>query len=736
MKNYIKGNYRRSIFDNGKGYIIGLFKVKETNIPSIEEYVGKTITFTGYFHELSEDDTYIFYGDTVNHPRYGFQFNVNEYERVKPTDKEGIVEFLSSDLFPGIGENLAKSIVNTLGPTVLDDVLKDKSCLNLVPKLTSKKIDKIYDVLSKYEESHQIIVYLNELGFTMKDSLLIYNNYKHFTMDVITKNIYKLFYDIPEISFLKIDSIALKNDILLNDERRVQATIIYIMKALCYQNGDCYLTKEHIITATNRYLKVEISSYDDYFNKLSENDKIKIDGDNIYLKEIWDAENNIIDKIYMLTNHENSNFSNLDKQISILEEESGIVYNDKQKEAIIKAITNNILIITGGPGTGKTTIIKAITQIYARVNKLNYDGLTKQLALLAPTGRASKRLSEATLLPSSTIHRFLKWNKDSNEFLVNENNKNLSNLVIIDEVSMIDINLFDSLLKGLTSDIKLVLVGDYNQLPSVGPGQILKDLIESDVVDTVHLDMLYRQDENSYIPSLALEIKDGTLSESFLETKSDYTFLQCNPVSIKQNLKKICSQIISKGYNYKEVQVLAPMYKGENGIDNLNKELQDVFNPKTNEKREIRYGDVIFRENDKILQLVNMPDDNVYNGDIGIIKYIKYGNTSKSGKNEIYIDFDGNIVKYGPKDFVNIKHGFIVSIHKSQGSEFKIVVMVVTNAYYRMLYRKLVYTGITRAKKKLILIGEPMAFAKSVYNNNEHQRNSQLLEKLTYKFNH
>ncbi|MBQ9011576.1 MAG: ATP-binding domain-containing protein [Bacilli bacterium] len=249
------------------------------------------------------------------------------------------------------------------------------------------------------------------------------------------------------------------------------------------------------------------------------------------------------------------------------------------------------------------------------------------------------------------------------------------------------------------------------------------------------MDRLYRQDENSYIPSLALEIKEGELSESFLETKSDYTFLQCGPASIKNNLKNLCKQIVDKGYNYKDIQVLAPMYKGENGIDLLNKELQDIFNPKTAEKREIKYGDVTFRENDKVLQLVNMPDDNVYNGDIGVIKYIKYGNTSKSGKNEIYVDFDGNVVKYGPKDFVKIKHGFIISIHKSQGSEFKIVVMPITNAYYRMLYRKLIYTGVTRAKKKLIMVGEAMAFVSSVRNNNEYGRNSKLLDKLVYKFN-
>ncbi len=736
MKPYIKGNYRRSIYSSDKGYVIGLFKVRETNSEKLEYYVNKTITFTGYFHELNEDDTYIFYGEEVTHPRYGFQFGVSEYERVKPTDKEGIIEFLSSDLFPGIGENIAKQIVETLGENALEEILKKPSCLNLVPKLTQKKANRIVSILAKYEESHQTIVKLNELGFSMKDSLLIYNQYKTYTLDVIDKNIYKLIDDVPEISFLKVDLVAKGKGIILEDERRVKALIIYTMNNLTYQNGDVYLTKEIIINAVNRSLGIliNIEDFENYFYQLQQERKIIIEDDAYYLTDIYKAELNVVDKIYNLTTKEPKKIPNLKEKITQMEKETNIEYNDKQKEAITKALENNILIITGGPGTGKTTIIKAITQAYAAINKLNYDELTKELALLAPTGRASKRMAESTLLPASTIHRFLKWNKDTNEFMVNETNKSDCKLIIIDEVSMIDIALFDSLFKGLTRDIRLILVGYYNQLPSVGPGQVLKDLIESEVIDTVHLDHLYRQDENSYIPTLAREIKEGELSESFLETKSDYTFLKCTSSSIKKNLTNLCKQIIDKGYDYKRVQLLAPMYKGENGIDLLNKELQSVFNPKDINKREITSGDVIFRENDKILQLVNMPDDNIYNGDIGVIKYIKYGNTSKSGKNEIYVDFDGNIVKYTPKDFNKIKHGFIISIHKSQGSEFEMIIMPVSSSYRRMLYRKLIYTGITRAKKKLILIGEVKPFADSVYNNNEYLRNSKLLEKLMYKF--
>ena len=734
MDSYIKGNYRRSIFKSDKGYVIGLFKVRETNDEALEEYVNQTITFTGYFHELNEDDTYILYGEAINHPRYGFQFQTNRYERIKPTGKDAIIEFLSSDLFPGVGEKLAKSIADTLGDNALDKILEDESSLYLVPKLTENKIKKIVNTLKKYEESHQVIAKLIDLGFSMREALSIYNEYKSNTMRIIDNNIYQIAYNVSDISFLKIDKAANLLDIDRADDRRVKAATLYVMKNLIYQNGDSYLNKEVIINNVNKFLEIDYNNYDNIFKELEDMDYIVIDGKDYYLEEIWQAEANITERIYDMAKKMPKKYNNLENLLLELEKINDIKYNDEQKKAIIKALENNILIITGGPGTGKTTIIKAITELYQHVNKLDYDEFTSRLALLAPTGRASKRMSESTFLPASTIHRFLKWNKDTLEFMVNEDNKSDAELVIVDEVSMIDINLFDSLLKGLKRNVKMILVGDYDQLPSVGPGNLLKDLICSDVIDVVHLKHLYRQDEDSYIINLAYEIKDGAISENYLNTYNDYTFLKCSANHIKSNLKRLCEKVIEKGYDYKRLQILAPMYKGENGIDNLNKELQEIFNPNSKEKREIKSGNVIFREHDKILQLVNMPDENVFNGDIGVIKYIKYGNTSKSKKDEIYVDFDGNLVKYTPKDFAKIKHGFIISIHKSQGSEFEMVIMPMAHSYRRMLYKKLVYTGVTRAKKKLILIGEPDAFALSVQNNHEYIRNSKLLEKIKYRF--
>ncbi len=732
--NYIKGTFRKYIFNSGKGFIVGLFKVKETNDEQLKDYVNKTITFSGNFLDLNVDELYVFYGEGIRHPKYGFQYSVSNYERVKPEEKDGIIEFLCSDLFNGIGEKTAKTIVEILGDRTLDLIIENKENLLMVPKLSQKKIDEIYDTLMKYNESHNTIVYLTNLGFSMKDALNIYNTYKGQTISNIEYNIYMLAQDIDNINFEKLDEVAIQLNYEKNDDRRIEACIIYVMKKLTFEKSDTYLKKEDIVNNTLRFLGINDDIEMNLIN-LNKEGKLIIDNDRYYLEEVYDAEKNIADTLYYLSNLPSKPIKNFEKHIKFLEEFNNIKYNEQQVMAIKKALENNLLIITGGPGTGKTTIINAIVQMYKDINKYENEELIQKIALLAPTGRASKRMSESTQLPASTIHRFLKWNKDTNEFSVNEYNKDFSEFVIIDEVSMIDNALFDSLLKGLTKNVKILLVGDYNQLPSVGPGQILKDLIESDMIDTVHLDLLYRQNENSYIVTLAHEIKNNDLSLNFLNKKDDYAFIESDSYNITNNIIEICKRAMKKDFGVKNIQVLVPMYKGQNGIDKLNIELQKLFNPCDLEKKEITYGEVIFRENDKILQLTNMPDNNVFNGDIGTITMIKSAHETKSKKNEIYIDFDGNVVKYEPKDFINIKHGYAISIHKSQGSEFDCVIMPIENAYRRMLYKKLVYTGITRAKKSLILVGSSNTFKYAVSNDTEYDRNTTLKEFLLKNIN-
>ena len=726
MKNYIKGIFYRTIFNSDSNYVIGLFKVLETNDPDMNDFINESITFTGYFHELTIDEKYIFYGELVDNFKYGLQYNVSEYERVMPEETDAIIEFLSGDLFKGVGEKTAKQIVDTLGEDTLSLIEDNYQNLLIVPGMKEDKAKKIHETLTKYNQSYNIIIELNKIGFTIKDSMKIYNRYKDITMTVINDNLYNLMYDIPEISFNKLEQIRCNLKIDDLDLRRVEASIIYTMKNLCFNSGDTYLNYDEIKIGTNTFLEkdINIDTFNTAINNLSNNAQIIIEDDKYFLKDYYDSEIQIADTIYYLINKKDINYKDFEKEIDALEYHFDVKYNDKQKEAIKNAIFKNFSIITGSPGTGKTTIVQAIVELYRKKNGYSFDELSKHLVLLAPTGRASKKLSEACLYPAYTIHRFLKWNKEDNSFMINERNKSNVDFVIVDEVSMIDTILLNNLLKGLSKNIKIVFIGDYNQLESVSPGKILKDLIDSDMINVTYLSEIYRQKDNSYISVLAKEINDNDLSEFFLEKKDDYSFIQTN--EIKEKIQGVCIKAIEKGYNSDDIQVLCPMYKGENGIDNLNRYLQNIFNPDRGQDY-ISHKDVIYRENDKILLLENDIDNNVFNGDIGYI--------SKIDKKNIFIDFDGSVVKYTPKDFDKIKHGYAISIHKAQGSEFKLVVLPICYQYRIMLYKKLIYTAVTRAKNNLTIIGDPKAFYYAVNNSYEIERKTNLLERLVSLMN-
>lgn len=721
---YIKGNFKRSIYRSDNGYIIGLFKIKETNSSNLEEYINHTITFTGYFHELIEEETYLFSGNIVEHEKYGTQFQVENYERILPEENDAIIEFLSGGLFKGIGEKTAEKIVNYLGKDTLNIIIENPNNLLLIPTITKRQIDTLHNTLLEYQSSYKTIVFLNEIGFSTRDSLLIYNKYKDKTEIVLNDNIYLLSEDIEEITFKKVDIIALKNQVKRNDIRRIAAGIIYVLNEVCNTIGHSYLLKDEIIIYLTRALNIDLTlaEIDQSLENLARDLKIINIDEKYYLTKMYEAEDNIAKRCGYLMRAKEHQDKKLEVTIREIEKNFGYFYNEEQLEAIKLSYIKNILIVTGGPGTGKTTIINTICELYRQMNKLSYDKLAERIALLAPTGRASKRISESTNLPASTIHRFLKWNKESNKFGINEYHKSSVDFVIIDEFSMVDTYLFDSLLKGLRYDTKIIIVGDYNQLPSVGSGQLLKDMIESESLNVVKLKQLYRQKENSNIINLAYQINENKLDQTIFNQTDDLTF-----IPIPQN--KVVEEIVNIASNYTDndqtLQILAPMYKGINGIDNINISLQNVFNPESKSKKEIIINNVIYRENDKVIQLSNMPDENIFNGDIGYIETIK-----NSSKKEIYINFDGNTVRYTPANFQKFKHAYAISIHKSQGSEFDTVIIPLVNNYGKMLYRKLIYTAVTRVKKKLYLIGEIEALEKAIQNNDSNIRRTTLKQFL------
>lgn len=724
---YIKGTISKIIYrNNSNGYTVGLIKIKES-----DEEVGKIETFTGVLPEFNEKTIYQLNGTFTTHNKYGYQFQVDSFEIVLPEKKDELVDFLSSDLFP-IGEKTAKKIVGSFGEDTIDVILNNKEKLLEIPRLGIEKINKINNILKEYQSTSNIVLELNRMGFNTKDSLMLLNKYKDKVIRIIDNNIYDLIDNI-NLNFKEIDTIAINNKYDLYDERRVEALIIYLLNEITFEQGDTYSFFQEIYSSIIKYLpdlKSEDLEY--YLLKLSKQKKVVIKKEKYYLKELYDAEEYIADRIYRLNNMERRKLPKLKEKIKELEQKIGITYDESQKNAIINSLNNNFTITTGGPGTGKTTIIKGIIRMLVDTCHIS----PQNIALLAPTGRASRKLMEVCNIPAYTIHKYLGWDKDNNTFSHNEINVCKEEYIIVDEASMIDTMLMFSLLKGTRLDSKFIFIGDYYQLPSVSQGQVLKDMIDSEVLDVIKLNNLYRQKDGNYIINLAHEIKNKELSDNFLTKKEDYNFIEVDNDYVLTSIKDIILKALEKGYREKDIQVLAPMYKSQNGIDNLNKMLQEIFNPKSNDKNELIVGNKIYREGDKILELVNDSDNSISNGDLGYI--INITNKEKNGnkKNEIIVDFDGNIVSFSPDKFINITHGYAISVHKSQGGEFNMVIIPFVNSFKRMLYNKLIYTAVTRAKSKLILIGSREAFVYGVNNDYVNNRKTTLKEMLIKKYDY
>ena len=724
---YIKGTISKIIYrNNSNGYTVGLIKIKES-----DEEVGKIETFTGVLPEFNEKTIYQLNGTFTTHNKYGYQFQVDSFEIVLPEKKDELVDFLSSDLFP-IGEKTAKKIVGAFGEDTIDVILNNKEKLLEIPRLGIEKINKINNILKEYQSTSNIVLELNRMGFNTKDSLMLLNKYKDKVIRIIDNNIYDLIDNI-NLNFKEIDTIAINNKYDLYDERRVEALIIYLLNEITFEQGDTYSFFQEIYNSIIKYLpdlKSEDLEY--YLLKLSKQKRVVIKKEKYYLKELYDAEEYIADRIYRLNNMERRKSPKLKEKIKELEQKIGITYDESQKNAIITSLNNNFTITTGGPGTGKTTIIKGIIRMLVDTCHIS----PQNIALLAPTGRASRKLMEVCNIPAYTIHKYLGWDKDNNTFSHNEINVCKEEYIIVDEASMIDTMLMFSLLKGTRLDSKFIFIGDYYQLPSVSQGQVLKDMIDSEVLDVIKLNNLYRQKDGNYIIDLAHEIKNKELSDNFLTKKEDYNFIEVDNDYVLTSIKDIILKALEKGYREKDIQVLAPMYKSQNGIDNLNKMLQEIFNPKSNDKNELTVGNKTYREGDKVLELVNDSDNSISNGDLGYI--INITNKEKNGnkKNEIIVDFDGNIVSFSPDKFINITHGYAISVHKSQGGEFNMVIIPFVNSFKRMLYNKLIYTAVTRAKSKLILIGSREAFVYGVNNDYVNNRKTTLKEMLIKKYDY
>lgn len=691
------------------------------------EQEDKPILATGYMSYVNPQDKYHFQGDYIIHPKYGKQFQIQSYEIILADDESEIIRYLSSSLFKGIGEKQATAIVETLGKDALNKIKEDKHVLDQVRGMNEKKRETIAEVLSSQDFDQEVLSFFMGHGISTKHLALIQAVYQEHTLDILQNNPYQLIDDIDGIGFKTADDLALKIGVDPLDENRIKAAILYALKEACFQDGSTFHEHDIIFKRFHRYIPaISYEQFDDYLDQLLEEKKIIQDVEKYYPYDLYESEVTIcqtfkrfIDApLYQYEDEE------VEQLLNDLQQQLSIEYDDLQKEAIHLFLKQSAMILTGGPGTGKTTIVEAIMKLYI---KLNPD---QSIALVAPTGRAAKRLSEVTGLEACTIHRLLKWDLHTNTFAINAQNPLDVDLLVIDEFSMVDTLLFSNLLSASRKVSKILLIGDDQQLPSVAPGHVLKDLLDCEMVPTVRLNRIYRQSQESGIVQLAHSIRNDQYDENLFFEYKDIHFQTCASYDVVKYVQVLVSKAMKEGYDANDIQVLAPMYNGVAGIDALNDCLQDLLNPHDEFKNELRVGKRIYREGDKILQLKNRIEDNVFNGDIGTLVEICYKDNFEYLTDTLIIDFDGTYVEYTANDFYTITHAYCMSIHKSQGNEFKIVIMPVLKDYYIMLRKNLIYTGLTRAKQSLFVIGNHQSFQYGIANNHDEKRRTTLKEKM------
>ncbi|MED4111534.1 SF1B family DNA helicase RecD2 [Priestia megaterium] len=735
---YISGTSIVTVFHNEENlYNVTRIRIKKTNL----EIEDKETVVTGYFPKLNEDEVYTFYGDFKEHPKFGLQFHVEQFKKELPQSRQGVVQYLSSDLFHGIGKKTAENIVDALGERAIFRILQNESVLKEVPRLSADKAEALVTQLREHQGLEEVMVKLTDLGFGPQLSMKIFQAYKQEALEIVQNNPYQLVEDIQGIGFSRADELGKRLGMATNHPDRLRAGILYVIEQECNQMGHVYVTADQLYGKTAELLRKSrhenLSEMDltREVDALKADKKLIIQDEKIYFPPLFYAEKGLvkaIQKIMAQTQYEEQ-FPESEFLLALgeLEERLDVQYAPSQRKGIQTALMSPMLLLTGGPGTGKTTVIKGIVELYAELHgcSLNPGDYKKDEAfpvlLVAPTGRAAKRMSEATGLPAVTIHRLLKWNGQEG-FDHNEENPIDGKLLIVDEVSMVDLWLAHQLFKSLPANLQVILVGDEDQLPSVGPGQVLKDLLSSEVVPTVRLTDVYRQAEGSSIIDLAHEIKKGKLPEDLSRQQGDRSFIRCQGQHITNVVQQVCGNALKKGYTAKDIQVLAPMYKGPAGIDKLNEVLQELFNPASEQRRELKHGDITYRVGDKVLQLVNQPDSNVFNGDMGEIVSVFFAKENTEKQDMLVISYEGNEVTYTKQDFNQITHAYCCSIHKSQGSEFPIVVLPIVKSYYRMLRRNLLYTAVTRSKQFLILCGEDEAFQLGVSRNEDSIRQTNL----------
>ena len=667
-------------------------------------------------------------GEWVKHPKFGQQFKATTYKTVAPTEISGIEKFLASGAINGIGPAMAKKIVAEFGEKTLEVIAKSPNELLKIPGIGKKTAEKISTSYLEQSELTEIMVWLENHGISNTYAGKIFAKYGSFAIDIMEKDIYRLFQDIEGIGFLTADKLAFNLGIQREDKRRIISGIDYALMQLC-NNGHCCIPEMALVDKTAKILQVNNQIIFTILKERIDNGSLNtevVGGETlIYPPYLYYAEKKVAMRLLQLQQAtEPLSEDNLSLFIKVWEKDNQIQLAQKQKEAIKACLHHGVLVLTGGPGTGKTTVIKGILSI------LKAQGLKIRLA--APTGRAAKRLSETTGQKALTIHRLLEANnlaQDDNlqlGFSKDINDQLDADVIILDEVSMVDIVLMHHFLNAVPDGCRIILVGDTDQLPAVGPGSVLKDIIRSHKIPAIRLDEIFRQAQTSMIIQNAHIINAGRLPD-IRKQYSDFVFYELNDdTSITQKILDLCTKDLPhEGFDVlKDVQVLSPMHRFLCGVENLNLMLQERLNPKKNQD-ELKYSSQTFRVGDKVMHIRNNYQKNVFNGDIGFIQDIN--------NEKLTVDYFDHIVTYEKNELNELTLAYASSVHKSQGSEYKVVIIPLSTSHYIMLQRNLLYTAITRAKQKVIIIGSKKALMTAIQSNRTQKRYTLLAERLAHK---
>jgi len=713
----ISGKATVIIFRNeSNGYTVFRFRQNDE-----EE---KVITVTGICSKLKMDVLYNIYGEFVEHPRYGIQFSMHYMEPVLPSGREAEIRYLSGLNFPGIGKKTAEKIVDAIGEDSIKKMKEDPSLVDGLD-LSDKQKKVIKEGINAEDEGMQeLIRFLDIHGIGVRNVIRLHKLYGRDAVKKLSENPYKVVQECDGFGFETADKIGRHLGFEENDPRRLEVMLGCLVMNLCVRNGDSYTTADHLKQAFARTARGIDYDFDTLLSD-NINDRILVQKeDRIYPITQYESEETIATFLSEFPYNESEavDDSILAGYLSSIQEHYHIHYDARQISAILSIFHHPFTILTGGPGTGKTTVVHALIRLYRCV----YPDST--VICCAPTGRAAKRLGDLAEVQATTIHSLLKWDLETNTFGKNEDDPIICDLLIVDEFSMVDDWLFANLLKAGRVIKKICIIGDEDQLPSVGPGSVLRDLIASDLFPVERLEHIYRQKEGSDVIQLAWQIRNGQINLD--ELHHDAVFIPCADTEVKQDVIDTVHQALEKNYSINDIQVLSPMYKGNCGIDVLNSALQNFLNPAEPGKKEVRRGYITFREGDKILQLKNQPDDEVYNGDIGILEEIVDAKDSEDHKRKLVVNFQDVYVEYDAESLNNITLAYCISVHKAQGSEYPIVIMPISRQHSIMLKKNLLYTGITRSRKSLILLGDKDAFIKGVMTPEYHPRATTLCEAL------